>query len=204
MTEVWYPQAVSRPGPSGKVWPIQNSIDGIIEHSMQGSLAGAYSVLDDESTNSQGAYVAASWHFSIAKDGAVYQHYALNLSPFHAGSKTQNLRLIGVEHEGGPPGNLSEPLTEAQIASSVDLAKWIAQQGEFDLSRDDANRTLYEHNNVSATQCPSGRIPWDRYFAPPPPQGLDLNVIGLNVATAYKGFDQENQQYVYEIRVLRT
>jgi hypothetical protein len=67
--ELWYPQAIRRPGPPGKVWPRANSIDGIVLHSMQGSLAGAYTVVDDEATNAQGAYLAASWTFSVAKSG---------------------------------------------------------------------------------------------------------------------------------------
>lgn len=191
--ELFYPAAIQRPGPAGKVWAAPNTIDGIIEHSMQGALVSAWTVLDDESTNAQGSYIAASWTFSVGKDGRVYQHYALNLSPFHAGSKAQNLRLIGVEHEGGPPGNLSEPLTEPQIAASIALAKWIAEQGGFSLSRDVATRTLYEHGEVTATQCPSGRIPWDRYLQPvyhPP-----------FAAFAYVGAGEQPWQHDYELRI---
>lgn len=198
-----YPEATWRPGPAGKVWPGQNSIDGIIEHSMQGSLAGAYTVLDDESVNAQGAYIAASWTFSVTREGQVFQHYELEQSPFHAGSKAQNLRLIGVEHEGGPPGNLSEPLTEPQTQASVKLANWIAQQGKFTLSREPATKTLYEHNEVTTTQCPSGRIPWDRYVQQGPPP-LDLDVIGLNAATRYMGFSNPLGTYEYDFALLNT
>jgi hypothetical protein len=170
---------------------------------MQGSLAGAYTVLDDESTSPHGAYIAASWTFSVTKAGEVFQHYALDKSPFHAGSKAQNLRLIGVEHEGGAPSNLSEPLTEPQIVASVALSQWIATQGGFALSRDPATRTLYEHRDVSATLCPSGRIPWERYLSPEPP-ALDINVIGIHTRTQYLGFDSRRQTYEYELGMLNT
>jgi hypothetical protein len=201
VVEFRYPHAIQRPGPRDKVWPGANNIEGIVLHSMQGSLAGGYSVLDDESTDAHGTYVAASWTFSIAKSGTVFQHYALDQSPFHAGSKAQNLRLIGVEHEGGPPGNLVEPLTEPQLAASIALARWVAQQGGFRLSRDAATRTLFEHRELAATLCPSGRIPWDRLLAR---ANLDTAVVGLNVATRYLGFDHERHTFDYELGVLNT
>jgi hypothetical protein len=199
--ELWYPHAIRRPGPPSKIWPGTNSVEGIVLHSMQGSLASAYTVLDDEATNTHGAYIAASWTFSVAKSGVVFQHYALDQSPFHAGSKSQNLRLIGVELEGGPPGNLTEPLTERQFAASVALARWIAVQGGFALSREAATRTLFEHREIAATLCPSGRIPWDAFLAR---AALDANVVGLNIATRYLGFDRELHTFEYELGVLNT
>jgi hypothetical protein len=193
-----YPAAVWRPGPAGKIWPGANACEGIIEHSAQGSLAGAWSVLDDVSADADGRYLAASWHFTIAKDGTVYQHYGLDRSPFHAGTKTQNLRLIGVEHEGGPPGNLAEPLTEAQIQASVLLARWIAEQGAFTLAREPAVRTLYEHRELWGTECPSGRVPWDHYVGIADPYPVPLAYF------TWRGKGEQAWQNIWELRVVTT
>ena len=162
MASRYYPGAIQRPGPAGKVYPNVNTVEGVIMHSMQGNYEpGATSVLYDESVSNTNAYRAACWHFSILRDGTVYQHYALDACPFHAGNGVDNRRLIGIEHEGGPPWNLSEPLTEAQIVAGIALVRWIAQQAEWpDLAR---HVRLLEHNETTATVCPSGRIPWGRY-----------------------------------------
>ncbi len=184
--ELFYAPAIQRPGPEGKFWPAENAVNGIIEHSMQGSLMGAWTVLDNPN--------AASWQFSIAKDGVVYQHYPLNASCWHAGSKAQNERLIGVEHEGGPPLNLSEPFTEPQVASSVALSQWIAEQGGFTLSRNPAGQTLFEHRDVHNTLCPSGRVPWERYFPPAIP-------VGPNVAFSYRGWNAATGKFEYQLDI---
>ena len=142
---------------------------------MQGSLAGALTVLDDESVNEQNAYRAASWHFSIAKDGTVYQHYSLFETPFHAGSRWWNNRLIGIEHEGGAPGNLGEPLTEQQYAASTALVRWIASAGGWSVERS----RLYAHNQVTATSCPNGRMDWSRWMPQNDPDHEDNFDTGL-------------------------
>jgi hypothetical protein len=167
-----YPSAIQRPGPAGKVWPDRNAQVGVILHSMEGSLAGAYTVLDDVSLTPTGAYAAASWHFSVCKDGTVYQHYPIEASPFHAGNHDANRKLIGIEHEGGPPGNLGEELTEVQFQASYALCVWLGQQGGFEPSHDRPGlpRTLFEHNEWTQTACPNGRIPWYRYVPVAPPQ----------------------------------
>lgn len=158
---LYYPGAVQSPAPVGKMYPEENTVEGVIMHSMQGSWIGAQSVLYDETVDINNRYRAACWHFSILKSGLVLQHYALNMSVFHAGTGKNNRRLIGVEHEGGPPGNLSEPLTEAQILAGIDLLLWIKKAAEWkELSR---SSTLWEHNEATSTACPSHRIPWIRY-----------------------------------------
>ena len=164
----YFPGAIQMPGPQGKVYPEGNTVEGVVMHSMQGDYEpGATSVLFDESVSNTNAYRAASWHFSILRDGTVYQHYGLDQAPFHAGSGLNNRRLIGVEHEGGPPGNLSEPLTEPQVAAGVALLRWMAAQAGWPaLSR---ATTLWEHREATSTVCPSGRIPWGQYVSPVTP-----------------------------------
>jgi len=152
---VIYPLAVQEPGPSWKQgYPpvFRNACRGVVCHSMVGSYAGAKARLDSQDR--------ASWHFSIAKSGTVYQHYRVSEITWHAGTPQWNQKLVGIEHEGGAPGNESERLTEAQLASSVQLVRWLARYYGFPLVR---KVSLWEHSELSATQCPSGRIPWKYY-----------------------------------------
>lgn len=186
-----YPLAIQRPGPAGKVWPDRNAQIGSILHSMQGSLAGAFSVLDDVSLTHD-AYRAASWPFSIAKDGTVYQHYPIEASPFHAGSHEGNRLLTGIEHEGVP----GEELTEAQFQSSYALCVWLGQQGGYRPTRDQPARTLFEHNEWISTECPSGRIPWYRYVPlVPAQQGDDVDARSLNPDDTLKVAEAEYTQF---------
>jgi len=72
----------------------------------------------------------------------------------------------GIEHEGGGPrwegdtGNFGEPLTPTQLTASLALVRWLGRECGFPLVR---VTTLFEHNELSATLCPSGRIPWQLY-----------------------------------------
>lgn len=145
-----YPGAMIVPGPAAMAYPDVNRNVGIVEHSAEGDWSATYTPLDTMRER------GVSWHFSVMTDGAVQQHYPLVASCWHAGSKMANIRLIGVEHEG------AGRLTEAQIVASVALTRWIAEQGGYALSRT-GNVTLYEHRELYETDCPNGRIPWDRY-----------------------------------------
>ena len=81
------------------------------------------------------------------------------------GDVRANIDLVGVEHEGGGPGNESEPLTVAQLEATIKLTAWMAAQ--FELTRFERfgyhGRAdawlLVEHNEVgnTPTACPSGR-----------------------------------------------
>lgn len=154
-----YPAAVWFAGPADKAgYPgiAVNECRGVICHSMVGSASAALArlVSDDR----------ASWAFSVLQDGTVLQHYESNAVCWHAGSAVWNGRLIGIEHEGGALGNVSERLTDAQRAASVALVRWLGQAHGFRLIRDGLAKTLYEHNETGyPTACPSGRIPWPAY-----------------------------------------
>lgn len=187
--ELWYPGALRRPGPDGKRWSEPNAVSGVICHSMQGGLVGAFSVLDDRTLINNRYYRAASWTFSVEQNGLVLQHYPLDQSPFQAGSYARNISLVGIEHEGGGPGNLSEPLTEPQVLASVMLVRWVAAQGGWALSRGPAPaRTLWEHNEVTGTLCPSGRIPWERYIEEEPDVVTKPMDTGATIAAAERIF----------------
>lgn len=155
--ELWYPKAKRVDGPahktSGSMVP-----KAVMGHSMVGFKSGAHDVLFD-----RGRVYEASWHFSVYYDGAVEQHYSITTRTWHGHGA--NPFAIGVEHEGGySPEN--EPLRPAQLAASIELFKWIAKQGGFELIRNgDAfpSETLLEHNQYANKPCPSNRIPWAEY-----------------------------------------
>lgn len=152
---VLYPDATQRAGPGWKqAYPpiYKNACRGVVCHSMVGSYAGAMGRLDSQDR--------ASWHFSITKAGTVYQHYDTEVVAWHAGTPQWNQKLIGIEHEGGAPGNESEPLTAAQVAASTALVRWLSLQHGFPRVR---GVGLFEHRELYATACPSGRIPWGEY-----------------------------------------
>lgn len=72
-----------------------------------------------------------------------------------------NLFFHGFEFEGGPPGNYSEPLTPNQLAWGVKLCHWLEDIGDWPRAGVYVLReTLWEHNWVYPTACPSGRMNW--------------------------------------------
>jgi len=145
-----YPDAIQRPGPDRKVYYGPNTVQGVVLHSADGYEGGLW----DGIANGD-----LSWHFSILYDGSVWQHYPLTARCWHSGG-WGNFSTIGIEHEG----TKGEPLTPLQLAASVRLVRWIAQQGGWRMERAAGpDRTLFEHNEISGTACPNGRIPWDAY-----------------------------------------
>lgn len=151
--ELWYPGAIRRAGPAYKVYAGLNAVAGVTLHSMEGSIGGALTVLDGGR--------AASWCFSVQKNGLVQQHYPLNAATWHAGDAEWNARLVGIEHEGVA----FDPLTAPQLKASLALVRWVARQGGWKPTRlPAASRTLWEHRETHQTQCPSGRIPWAAYL----------------------------------------
>lgn len=165
MAETWLPWCVKRPGPASKQgYPGIPSrtlaqIEGEVKHSAEGSLAATFAVLDNERR-------IASWHFTLAQNGLVYQHYPLEAITWHAGlpgdrrqdtSLIGNLTLIGEEHEGV----VGEPLTHAQLASSIRLSEDVRRLS-LGANPPLLRKNLFEHNWLSATNCPSGRIPWEK------------------------------------------
>ena len=155
--DLWYPAATILRGPPDKFWPERNTCAGVILHSMGGRLDVALDMLADTA-------LRKSWHFSIGKNGIVYQHYPITASVFHSGNRYMNGQLVGIEHEGGLSSNPSEPLTALQEAASVALVQWVAAECGWEPKRGGgAGQTLWEHNEVSLTACPSGRIDWSKY-----------------------------------------
>lgn len=143
------------------VYPSPQQKEGFVLHSMVGSYAAARGRLmgPDE----------ASWQFSVLKDGSVRQHFLdLRTVAWHCGgpgdadpasAAVGNVALIGIEHEGGPIGNVSEPLTPLQLAATIELQRWCYTQLP-ELKAPALHSSHWEHRWLSATVCPSNRIPW--------------------------------------------
>ena len=164
----WLSFCARRPGPEWKQGygtgdRTLAQIEGAVDHSMEGSLSGAYSVLDGPGQS--------SWTFSIPKVGEPVQHYSLEKIPWHAGlpgdrrhdtSLIGNLTLIGKEHEGVA----GEPWTENQVfwSAKIDVA-CRSLCPAFGANPPTLRLNEWEHTWLSATSCPSGRNPWDEKFA---------------------------------------
>jgi len=126
---------------------------GLVCHSVEGWLAGAFGELDKPERQ-------ASWHFTNALDGTLYQHYPLTASCWASGNAEANGRYIAVESEGTVG---SGPLNAAQVATMVRLAT--------ELGFTERGGNLWEHNEVATrwtpnagpTACPSNR--YDGVFA---------------------------------------
>ncbi len=103
----------------------------------------------------------ASAHFLFPKIGAPTQMVDSDDAAWHSGNYLANLHFHGFEFEGGAPGNYSEPLTDNQVEWGIKVTRWLREthnSPKIYVRRE----TLWEHNEVQATSCPSGRIPWAR------------------------------------------
>jgi len=155
----WISWAIPRPGPPDKMYPEKNQSLGIVLHSVEGWLAGALGELMNPDRQ-------ASWHFTNAIDGRVYQHYPVFASCWASGNKTANTRYWAVESEG----KAGTPLNAAQVANMVGLCEEFENFTTLKAQRSEP-RTIWEHNEVATkwspnagpTSCPSGR--YDGFYA---------------------------------------
>lgn len=153
----WYPHATRRVTNKHGYGNDDSCLGmGIVAHSMEGGLAAAFGELDRADRQ-------ASWHFSVSKSGAVWQHIdTVNIS-YASGSYQANKRFWSIEHEG----RAGEPLTEAQRLATMAVMGWLLEQKNLKPIR---KETLWEHREMmqfgaAATACPSGRIPWNEIIA---------------------------------------
>lgn len=192
----WCDWATRRPGPPAKVFAGRNSCRGLVCHSAEGWLPGIFGELDKPERQ-------ASWHFTIALSGSLFQHYPIAASCWASGNFKANSTLIAVECEG----TKDAPLTDAQAAAMLRLATDVEAAAGIKLVR---GVTLWEHNevalwetpNAGPTSCPSHR--YDAFFedlrladepAPPPTpirDVLDQQILDYVDAlnTAVKHFEE--------------
>lgn len=154
----WISWARWHPGPADKVYMEPNRHEGVVVHSVEGWLTGAFSELARPDRK-------ASWHFTVALDGTLYQHFSLDAACWASGNREANTRYVAVEAEGVQ----DSPLTEAQKRTLNRLFDEIEDGWGIEISR--AAGTLLKHNEVATkwqphsggTQCPSAR--YERFFA---------------------------------------
>jgi hypothetical protein len=105
--------------------------------------------------------------FTLSYGGALYQHFPVTSQCWCSGEREANRTTWSVEAEGfGSQG----PLTSAQESTMLRLfEEWqdytgkSATRGEqpevmwWDFRRAPADRTIWQHNEIVATACPSGR-----------------------------------------------
>ncbi len=146
--------AIQHLGPPQKKNQGARSGRGVVMHSAEGSLEGTLKVLDSVSSQ-------VSWHFTVALDGTLYQHYDTTIQAWHAHS-VGNINYVGVEHENaytdGHPNH--DSFSAAQVATDIRLLKWLHDNEGWDGY--DRRIFLWEHNEVPGnnTVCPSARVPW--------------------------------------------
>ena len=140
-------------------------------HSQQGRQAVAILMFQNPATE-------VSAHFLFPKVGKPVQMVDSDDPAWHTGGYVAddplpggpgigsfaNLYFHGFEFEGGSPGNLSEPLTKNQIDWGIQITRWLREVHESRMIYV-RRETLWEHNEVRATACPSGRIPWTKVIA---------------------------------------
>jgi len=145
-----YPAAQQVPGSPTKAQRRRDDTRGLMYHSAEGAWGNMLAIPQAPlSVNER------SWHLSFGKSGAVAQHYALDLRCGH--SSSANDWTIGCEFEGVA----GEPLTDEQVQAGAAFMRWLVEEHWLpDLSRGQPGKTLWEHREVFATACPSGRIPW--------------------------------------------
>lgn len=169
----WFNWASERvPGPPDKVYSVENSIGGVVPHSMVGYYPAWLRRLTSTARDADGRYTdyaAASVTGSILLDGRLIQHYSLEASCWGSGSAYPNTHFNAYEFEGGAPGNVNEPYNVKQTNTLVRIIKETSEFGLWNPSRprnaSDKLATLYEHNECRrwgspSTACPSGRVPW--------------------------------------------
>lgn len=153
----WFSWAERMPGPATKIWPEQNAIDGVVFHSAVGSLQSVIDVVMGPVSNQRSVTGV------IGYDGRFIQFYPVTQSPWANGSHSANIKYNGYEHEGGRdiPSEVHERLTEEQIQADVRILQDLSVWKGVDVGYWVRPTTLVEHNQLFATACPSGRIPWD-------------------------------------------
>jgi hypothetical protein len=102
---------------------------GVLMHTMVGNLPGTTAVFNDPKAQ-------ASAHFGIAQDGEIWQYGPIGKgwAAWHAAAA--NRTWYGIEH--ADDGNPRNPLTDAQITASAQLAELLSRFAGFPLQVSDS------------------------------------------------------------------
>lgn len=114
------------------------TIDHIVIHWMDGTLASTDAVFQDTTRQT-------SAHYGI-EDGTIHQYVQESDTAWHAGNWAMNLRSIGIEHSAQPGRDASA----ATLENSAQLIAQIAKEYNIPLDR----QHVLKHSEVPyATQC---------------------------------------------------
>ncbi|MCX5399910.1 N-acetylmuramoyl-L-alanine amidase [Streptomyces sp. NBC_00102] len=133
--------------------PDDFSVDRVVVHVTQGSLASAVRVFQDP------AHLAAA-HYVVGKDGSVIQMIRELDVAYHAGNRSYNERSVGIEHEGFV--DRPKDFTTAMYASSARLTASVCGRYGIPVDREH----IIGHVEVPGTDHtdPGPYWDWDRYI----------------------------------------
>lgn len=143
-TDGWVDWAERLPGPASKVYPDYNKGQGFVNHSAEGEWTGTMIELQKPDRE-------ASWTFTNARGGKLFQHYSIYACPWASGAYQANIRYVAMESIGLE----HEPLDDGQRATAIRLWR------ELGFTIRGVN--LFEHREMAAlygaraTACPSNR-----------------------------------------------
>lgn len=132
-------------------------IDRVYVHWMVGTLASTDSVFQNKA-------VGTSAHYGI-ENGNIHQYVGEENTAYHAGTWTENLRSVGIEHSAAP----GRDATQATLETSARLIAEICKRHGIPIDR----AHIRKHSENIATQCP-GTIPIDWLVA----RAKQINVGG--------------------------
>ncbi len=136
----WVPWKYTSPTGQPTYFMGQNRPNAVVLHIMQGyaSTAERWAL---------SGYYGASWHFTVDRDGNIFQHLELTDGGYHAGipntapnptwelwrghGQNVNTYTVGVEHEGFS----GTALSPAQAEASRSLCRWLAEVLGFPYER---------------------------------------------------------------------
>lgn len=155
--------ATKFPGISDKQYSEPNQGLALVGHSIVGSYESALGRFMSTAKDANGNYTdhaAASVMFILRKTGELVQMYPVTASTWTTGGRVANTTMWAIEAEGGPLSNVSEPLTDGQVATLLRLSdEFTARTGRKVVK----GSTFREHGEVAkalsypATACPSNR-----------------------------------------------
>jgi hypothetical protein len=160
MSETWIPWAIKSPGDQTKFgYPpgTKRTLDKIlyiVNHSGEG---GINYLKQGHRPNEE-----ASWMFSNALDGTLYQHYPLEAPTWTSGGPAQNIAGIGVEHEGVGPTKFTDAQADTDVRLYLELKKFCPN-----LRAPVLGQGLETHKRLApgTTSCPNSRDRYDKYNA---------------------------------------
>lgn len=166
----WFDWCERIDGPPSKRYAGQHIPRGVVLHSAVGTFQGVVNVVMGPDSNERSVTGV------FGKQGRCVQFYSLLDAPWANGNGNVNRWFRGFENEGGRdiPSEVSEPLTEPQLAANVRAMREMRETYNIAWSRpmsaQDMDASAWEHNEMKrfgalGTACPSARIPWATVFS---------------------------------------